>query len=92
MPSTGLRPARYANITTATTTTVKSGAGVLRRIVINAGVASTITIYDSLTGSGTKIGTLAASAGPGSFSYEIGFNAGLTIVTAGASDLTVCFE
>jgi hypothetical protein len=92
MPQTGLKPGRYNNIKTATTTTVKAGAGVLRRIVINTSVASTVTVYDSLTGSGTTIATIAASAPVADLEYGLTFDRGLTIVTAGASDLTVVFE
>ena len=84
----------YSNITTATTTTVKSGSGGLRAIIVNTAVASaTITIYDSLTASGTKIGTitLGLTAIPLVIPYDIAFNTGLTVVTSGAIDLTVAY-
>lgn len=81
------------NISTGTTTTVKSGAGVLHSITINTTAAATITIYDNTAGSGTKIGTIAASPAIGStFLYDCAFATGLTIVTAGASDITVNFR
>lgn len=83
----------YNNISTGTTTTVKSGTGILHAITINTTAAATITIYDNTAGSGTKIGTIAASPAIGStFVYNVAFNTGLTIVTAGASDLTVSFR
>lgn len=82
----------YANITTNTTTTVKTGAGILDKIQINtAGTTSTITIYDSLTATGTKIGTASGNAQAG-LSYNIRFTTGLTIVTTGAPDLTVSYR
>lgn len=87
----------YANITTATTTTVKSGAGFLHRIQINKSVASaTITIYDSLTATGTKIGTLTFGASlltdfP-TAELDVAFSIGLTIVTSGATDITVSYR
>lgn len=84
----------YANITTATTTTVKSGAGVLDKIVVNsAGSGSTITIYDNTAGSGTKIGT-ATGAAQTTLTYNVHFSTGLTIVTASgsAADITVSYR
>jgi len=80
------------NITTATTTTVKSGAGILGKIVVNATAAGSITVYDSLTASGTKIATMKASIGEGSYSFDAAFATGLTVVTAAASDITVCYN
>lgn len=82
----------YKNIATATTTVVKSGAGVLHGIVINTTAAATITVYDNTSAAGTKIATIAASPVIGStFLYDIAFSTGLTIVTAGASDITVSY-
>lgn len=86
-------PLKYANIASATTTVVRAGAGTLRNLVINTSVASTITIYDNTSAAGTKIATIAASAPIGAnFMYDVAFNTGLTIVTAGASDITVTYE
>lgn len=82
----------HTNITTATTTVVKAGSGYLKNITINNTVASTITIYDSTAGSGTLIGTLEASVTPRTLHYDLHFATGLTIVTAGASDLTVVYQ
>lgn len=83
----------YNNISTGTTTTVKSGAGVIHAITINTTAAATITIYDSLTATGNKIATIAASPAIGStFRFDVAFAIGLTIVTAGASDITVAFR
>lgn len=81
----------YTNISTATTTVVKSGSGVLGRITVNTTAAGTITIYDNTAGSGTKIATLPASVAVGTYEYGVAFSTGLTIVTAGASDITVAY-
>jgi hypothetical protein len=88
-----------ANISTATTTTVKASAGFLHSITINTPVASSvITIYDNTAGSGTKIGTITLPAvllqqGPYTALFDVVFNTGLTIVTAtGASDITVSWR
>lgn len=82
----------YTNITTDTTTLVRAGPGGLLRIIVNT-VAATevITLWDSLTASGTKIGTITLVAGQAvSLEYRAQFNIGLTVQTAtAASDITV---
>lgn len=82
----------YSNITSATTTTVKSGAGFVHAITVNTTAAGTITIYDNTAGSGTKIGTLKASVAEQTFFLNASFGTGLTIVTAAASDITVSYR
>lgn len=87
--------AQFTNITTATTTTVKSGSGTLVRLVVNkATTTGTITIYDNTAGSGTKIGTITFGAAllsdpPIVADYGCRFSTGLTIVTTGTNDITV---
>jgi hypothetical protein len=82
----------HKNISTATTTTVSTGPCVLHAITVNTTTASTITVYDNTAGSGTKIATIAASPAIGSvFNFDVKCLVGLTVVTAGASDLTVSF-
>lgn len=81
----------YTNITTQTTTTIKSGAGYLNGFVINTPVASAVwTIYDNTAGSGSKIGTVTLpatllSSGPITVFYHTKFFTGLTVVTSGAT-------
>jgi hypothetical protein len=87
----------YRNITTNTTTAVKSGAGTLVRIVVNTkgAAANTATLYDNLAGSGTRIGTLDTVNGAiASIEYGCAFATGLTIVTATgtAADITVVYR
>ena len=89
----------YLNIVLAapTTTTVKSGKGVLHSICVNTEAAGTITIYDNTAASGTKIGTITGiavtSTGPGCQIYDVQFWTGLTIVTATAAmDITVAYR
>lgn len=85
-----------AHIAAAATTLVKSGAGVLLRLVINkAVVSSVITIYDSLTASGTIIGIITQPgtllANQQSLQYGVQFAIGLTIVTSADDDITVVY-
>lgn len=82
----------HNNISTATTTVVSAGPCLLHAITINTTAAATITLYDNTAASGTKIATIAASPTIGSsFRFDVRCRTGLTIVTAGASDITVSF-
>lgn len=85
----------YTRISNNTTTTLKTQAGNLHRITINDnGTGSTATIYDSATASGTIIAIVDTSATGSNIEYDVDFNNGLTIVTAGGTpgDLTVVFD
>jgi hypothetical protein len=83
-------------ITTATTTLVKSGAGLLHGVTVNSlgTVASTIEIYDALTATGTPIAIIDSLNLSGQFLYDINFATGLTLVTTGtvAPNLTVSYR
>jgi len=81
------------NITTQTTTTVYSGRADLISVVVNTGAASAVaTVYDSLSGAGTKVATIDASA-VNTFFYGVRCHSGLTVVTSGGNaDVTVCYE
>lgn len=89
---------KYRNITTATTTTVKSGRGALVAIVNNKTVASgVVTVYDNTSATGNKIATITNPATLLASQYKqdyvrIDFTAGLTIVTSQAEDLTIIYE
>ena len=86
----------FSNITTTGTTTIKSGAGIFRRLVINTkGVSSnTFTIYDNTAGSGTVIATVDTVNSTGSLEYGLAFSTGLTIVSAAgtSANATVIYE
>jgi len=91
VPSTTLGPTtQYVRIATNTTTVVKSGAGVLRRIVKSQG--GTVTIYDNTSAAGTIIHTLGGTNPQGTIFYDIPFTVGLTIVTSSGPDLVVVYE
>lgn len=84
----------YKQISTATTTICKYGAGMLHKIILNNPTNNTITVYDNTAASGTVIAIInpGASATPFSLPYDVGFGTGLTIVTAGTPNLTVIYE
>ena len=80
-----------AYIATATTTTPKTIAGILHTIVIGETAAGAITVYDNTAASGTILAVLKSNIAEGTYTFNIQFNVGLTIVTAAASKLTVSY-
>ncbi len=78
-------------IATATTTLVKTGAGVLHSITVTETAAGAITVYDNTAASGTIKAAFKASIVEGTYIFDIAFATGLTVVTAGASKLTVSY-
>lgn len=85
---------QYTYISTQTTTVVDAaGQGQLVRIVLGETAAGAITIYDAVSGATTTtIAVLKASIAEGTYEFGIQYKAGLQIVTAGASKLTVVYS
>lgn len=81
-----------AYISTATTTQVKTGAGVLHAIVVGETAAGAISVIDNTSGSTVNIATLKASIVEGTYVFNVSFSAGLRIITAGASKITVIYR
>lgn len=81
---------------TSQTVTLKSGPGVMRRVIVgDAGVTSAlITFYDNTAGSGTIIGAVNTSNVNGQLSFDIPFVNGLTYVTNNHNpgSVTITFE
>lgn len=86
----------FRNISTATTTTVKSGAGVLHLVNVNSKgtIASVVTVYDNTAGSGTIIAIIDSLNLAGPNFYDIAFATGCTLVTTGtvAPNITVAYR
>lgn len=83
----------YNYISSATTTQVKTGPGQLHAIVVGETAAGAISIIDGTSGTTANIGTLKASIVEGTYRFEnCKFSAGLRIVTAGASKITVIYS
>lgn len=72
-------------ISTATTTLVKSGAGYVDEIIVVGGTLGAVTIYDSLTATGTVLLPTATPVQNGILLRHIVFGTGLCIVTASAT-------
>ena len=82
----------YTNINSAATTIVRSSRGTLARLVINSITAGTVTIFDSITGSGDVVAVIAVGATIGDIEYDLVVTNGITIVTTMADNLTVVFS
>ena len=65
----------YQNITTDTTTTLKTGPGFLHNVCLNTAAATgVVTIYDNTAVRGTKIGTFTSYASvPICYHYDVAF-------------------
>lgn len=82
----------YEYISTATTTQITSAPGELHRIIVGETAAGAIQIIDGTSGTTTNLGELVASVTPGSYEFNVKFNEGLRIITAGASKITVVYS
>jgi len=91
----------YLNIVAGrTTTTVKTGAGLLHAIIFNsvATATNTTTVYDNTAASGTKIATITPVATttniPQTAIYDVKFSTGLTLITetANGADMTIVYR
>jgi hypothetical protein len=82
----------YQYISTATTTTIKTGAGMFRGIIVGGGTAGTIIIYDNTAGSGTIIQSFDSTNAIASYMFSCKFATGLTIVTGAATKITVIYR
>lgn len=84
------------NITTNTTTTVKSKAGVIHTLSINtAGATSnTVKLYDGAAATGTLLGTWDTTTGVTFFLLDIYCGTNITAVTAAgtAADITITYS
>lgn len=79
-------------ISTATTTTIKTGAGVLHTIVVNGGTAGTVIVYDNTAASGTIIASFDSTNALATYTFDAKFSTGLTVITAAATKLTVNYR
>ena len=76
-------------ISTATTTVVKTGAGLLHAVVVTGGTAGTIIGYDNTTASGTILFSFDSTNALESYQFNVSFAVGLTVVTSANTKLTV---
>lgn len=85
----------YANITTQTTTLLKTGAGILHSVTFNKPVSTgTCELDDAITHT-NAFATITTPAGgvPVTLIYDVEFLTGLSVTTGTASqDITVAFS
>ena len=76
-------------ISTATTTVVKTGAGLLHTLTVCGGTAGTIVVYDNTAASGTVIASFDSTNALESYTFDCAFATGLTVVTSAATKVSV---
>ena len=76
-------------ISTATTTVVKTGAGLLHTIVVQGGTTGTIIGYDNTAASGTILFSFDTTVALATYTFDVSFAVGLTVVTSANTKLTV---
>ncbi len=76
-------------ISTATTTVVKTGAGLLHTIVVQGGTTGTIIGYDNTAASGTILFSFDTTVALATYTFDVSFAIGLTVVTSANTKLTV---
>lgn len=79
-------------ISTATTTTTKTGVGFLHSVTVQGGTAGTIIIYDNTAASGTILASFDSTNALASYIFDLSFSVGLTIITSAATKLTVSYR
>lgn len=80
-------------ISTATTTQVHTGYCNLVRIVVGETAAGAITVYNEAAGGSTDVvAVLKASIAEGTYEFGVTCSAGIQVVTAGASKITVVYS
>lgn len=82
----------YNHITTATTVTAKTGSGALGTVTVQGGTAGTIKIYDNTAASGTLIADFDSTNALATYTFNVAFTVGLTIITSAATTLTVSYN
>jgi len=84
--------ATYTNITASAL--IKTGAGVLKGIVVNSHSSGTLKLWDNTAGSGTVIfNTITFAAGPNFIKLPaVEFSTGLYATIGGTADITLLWK
>lgn len=75
-------------IITAATTVVATGPGMLHTVTVTGGTAGTIIIYDNTAASGRVLASFSSTNALATYTLDVAFSIGCTIVTAAATALT----
>lgn len=79
-------------ISTATTTTIKTGSGYLNNIVVTGGTTGTIVIYDNTAASSTQLANFDTTNALATYTFNCSFATGCTIVTSAATKISVSYR
>ncbi len=86
----------YNHIATSTDTVVKASAGTLHGVTVNTKgtIASTVTVFDHATCTGTTIAVIDSLTLTGNFVYDVAMGTGICVTTTGtaAPDVTVIYK
>ena len=86
------QPYLYAFSSGTSVRTLKSGVGRLHTLTVTGGTASSIEIYDSITGGGTKMASFTPTNAMQSYLFDMSFSRGFTVVTAGTLQYTATYR
>lgn len=81
----------YATVSTATTTTVLSGSGIIGRVYVAGGTMGNVTIYDNTAASGTTVLPTTTVVQGQELLRDVVVGTGFTIVTSAATILTIAY-
>lgn len=76
-------------ISTGTTTLVATNACTLHTITVTGGTTGTIKVYDAITATGTPKIDFDTTNTIATYTFDIAFATGMTIVTSASTKLTV---
>lgn len=85
-------PYKYAFSSTATTTTIKSSAGILHSITVTGGTSSPIDIYNGVVLTSALIYSFTSTNALNTYLLDVGFTSGCVVVTNGALKYTVSYK
>lgn len=81
----------YKAIAEAATTAVKNGSGFLHTITVTGGTAGTIKVYDTLSGTTSKFIDFSSTNALATYTFDVAFSSGCSVVTGSATTLTVSY-
>lgn len=86
------QPYLYKFSSSTTVNTVKSSAGILHTLTVEGGTTGTIDIFDgSTSGASPSIASFTTTNALTTYTFDVGFSSGCTVITTGALKYTVSY-
>lgn len=82
---------KFSSWPTASSTTVKTSAGILHTLTVTGGTAATIDIYDGIGSAQAQIASYTATNALQTYILDVGFSSGCTVSTGGPLKFTVSY-